>query len=57
MDTINSLLYAENIKYDYIDSYKYVIRDSNNEVSIFDVAEAFAKPSPRGISNIMIDQI
>lgn len=34
-------------KYDYIDSYEFVIVDKNNKISITDIAEVFIQPGPK----------
>lgn len=34
-------------KYDYIDSYEYVIVDQNHKIGITDIAEVFIQPGPK----------
>lgn len=41
-------------KYDYIDSYEFVIVDKGNKISISDIAEVFIQPGPKWFEGLFV---
>jgi len=50
----NSLLYPDQNRYNYIDSYEGIIKDENNTICVVDVAKVFIKPGPKWIDYLLI---
>lgn len=50
----DSLLYSESTRYDYIDSYAYVIVDENDRIGLLEVAQAFSKPGPKWMNGLFV---
>lgn len=48
-----SMLYAGQNKYDYIDRYEFILDDPNNRISITDIGECFIGPDPKWMKRLM----
>lgn len=49
----NSALYADRKQYHYSDSYTVQVEDKNNQLTLIDAANAFVKPGPKWIDNLL----
>jgi hypothetical protein len=48
-----SLLFPDHTKYDYSDSYEFLLRDPKNEISLLDIGKRFISPGPKWVGQLL----